>query len=175
MVNLETPRLLIRRLRLSDEQAMHNVFGDPLVMRYSDQGPMSPDWIRNWLERCLEDYERDPEIGPWALDVKKPGATIGYCGLFSYPDVGGEPEVEIGYRLARSAWGKGYATEAVTAVRDYAFDTLRLSRVIAMIDPRNAASIRVATKAGMQYWKDVMFEGYTHPDHVYVIRNSVTG
>jgi len=98
--------------------------------------------------------------------------VIGYCGLFFFPDIEGQAEVEIGYRLARSVWGKGYATEAAKAVRDYAFNVLRLERLIAMIDPSNIASIRVAEKIGMHYEKEVMFEGYTHPDHVYVITAS---
>ena len=69
--------------------------------------------------------------------------------------------------MARSAWGKGYATEAVCTVRDFAFATLGIKRLIAMIDPSNVASIRVAEKIGMKYEKEVMFEGYSHPDHVY--------
>ena len=80
-----------------------------------------------------------------------------------------DAEVEIGYRLRRSAWGQGYATEAAQEVRDYAFHTLGMKRLIAIIDPANVASIRVAEKIGMNYEQDVMFEGYTHPDHVYVV------
>jgi len=95
--------------------------------------------------------------------------VIGYCGLFFFPDVNGQSEVELGYRLAKSAWGQGYATESARAVRDYAFATLGLKRLIAMIDPSNLASIKVAQKIGMQYEKDVIFAGYTHPDLVYAI------
>ena len=94
---------------------------------------------------------------------------MGYCGLFFFPDIDGQAEVEIGYRLARAVWGKGYATEAAQAVRNFAFTTLDIKRLIAMIDPSNIASIRVAKKIGMHYEKDVMFEGYDHPDHVYVV------
>jgi RimJ/RimL family protein N-acetyltransferase len=57
----------------------------------------------------------------------------------------------------------------VTAVRDYAFKTLGIQRLIAIIDPANIASIRVAEKVGMNYEQDVMFEGYAHPDRVYAI------
>ena len=57
------------------------------------------------------------------------------------------------------------------AARDYAFDTLGLSRLIALIDPANAASIRVARKAGMHYETDVMMPGYTYPDHLYSIQS----
>ena len=71
------------------------------------------------------------------------GEVIGYCGLFHFDDVNERPEVEVGYRLARKVWGHGYATEAVCAVRDYAFGTLGLPRLIALIDPGNVASTRV--------------------------------
>lgn len=67
----------------------------------------------------------------------------------------------------RAHWGRGLATEATTAVRDLAFDTLKLDRLIALIDPANARSIRVAEKIGMSHEADVMQHGYTHADHVY--------
>jgi RimJ/RimL family protein N-acetyltransferase len=89
--------------------------------------------------------------------------------LFYFPDVNGQSEIEVGYRLARESWGRGYATEAVRGVCEYAFRSLGLTRLIAMIDPANVDSIRVAQKAGMAYEQDIMFEGYTHPDHVYAI------
>jgi RimJ/RimL family protein N-acetyltransferase len=69
----------------------------------------------------------------------------------------------------RSAWGRGYATEAARAVRDFAFGDLGMQRLIAIIDPSNIASIRVAEKIGMHHDAEVMLEGYTHPDHVYII------
>jgi RimJ/RimL family protein N-acetyltransferase len=95
--------------------------------------------------------------------------VIGYCGLFAFPDINGRPEIEIGYRLERAAWGNGYATEAACAVRDYAFAILQIPRLIALIDPANVASIRVAEKIGMRYEQEVLLPGYTHPDHVYVV------
>ncbi|MBE2270717.1 MAG: GNAT family N-acetyltransferase, partial [Anaerolinea sp.] len=58
------------------------------------------------------------------------------------------------------------------AVRDYSFDVLGLSRLIALIDPQNKASIRVAEKIGMRYEKDAMLAGYTHPDHVYALHRA---
>ena len=98
---------------------------------------------------------------------------MGYAGLFHFPDIAGRPEIEVGYRLARSHWGQGFATEAVTAIREYAFGVLRMPRLIALIDPQNTASIRVAEKVGMHYEREVMLEGYTHPDHLYSIRNPI--
>lgn len=147
---------------------MLRVFGDAEVMRFGD-GVQTREWIQDWLRTCLERYYQTWGFGPYAVLARRSHKVIGYCGLFFFPDVNGRPEVEIGYRLARSVWGQGYATEAARAVRDFAFSTLNIKRLIAMIDPANTASIRVAEKIGMRYEKEVRFEGYTHPDHVYVI------
>ena len=168
MVIVETDRLVVRQFRLSDADAMNRVFGETEVMRFGD-GVQTPEWVHDWLRHRLENYRQKSGIGPWAVIEKSSGETIGYCGLFYFPDVCGQPETEIGYRLALPYWGRGYATEAARAVRDYAFNILCLPRLIAMIDPQNVASIRVAEKLGMHYEKDVMFEGYTHPDCVYAI------
>ena len=144
------------------------VFGDPEVMRFGD-GVQTQEWVRSWISTCLERYHQTWGFGPYAVVKKQSQELMGYCGLFYFPDVGGQPEVEIGYRLRRSAWGQGMATEAALAVRDYAFHSLGIQRLIALIDPANTASIRVAEKLGMQYQKDVMFPGYTHPDRVYAV------
>ena len=168
MFTLTTERLFLRHFHILDGEAMLHVFGDAEVMRFGD-GVQTREWVEDWLRTCLERYHQTWGFGPYAVVERSSQAVIGYCGLFYFPDVGGQPEIEIGYRLARSVWGQGYATEAACAVRDFAFNTLGIKRLIAMIDPSNRASVRVAEKIGMQYEKEVMFEGYTHPDHVYVI------
>lgn len=171
MFILTTERLFLRHFHILDVEPMLRVFEDAEVMRFGD-GVQTREWIQDWLRTCLERYYQTWGFGPYAVVERSSHKVIGYCGLFFFPDVAGQPEVEIGYRLARSAWGQGYATEAARAVRDFAFGTLGLTRLIAMIDPANVASIRVAEKIGMQYEKEVMFEGYTHPDHVYVVAAS---
>ena len=110
--------------------------------------------------------------GLWAVVLRETDQPIGYCGLTYFPDINGRPEVEVGYRLARAHWGKGYATEAATAVKDWAFCDRKMERLIALIDPQNVASIRVAEKLGMVHEAEVMLEGYTHPDRVYVCRTT---
>lgn len=169
----QTPRLLLRLLALDDGAALVRVFSDAEVMRFGD-GPQSPEWTQAWLRRALVNYERRG-YGPWAVVEKDSGGLIGYCGLFDYPDINGRPEIEIGYRLARAHWGHGYATEAVRAARDYAFGALGLTRLIALIDPANVASTRVAEKVGLRHESDVMLPGYTHPDRVYAIENKRRG
>ena len=144
-----------------------DVFGDAEVMRFGD-GVQTREWVDAWLRSCLENYQRRG-FGPYAVVEQSTGDVIGYCGLFYFPDMHGQPEIELGYRLRRAAWGQGYATEAARLVRDYAFHTLHIKRLIALIDPDNVPSIRVAEKIGMHYESEVMLEGYDHPDHVYVI------
>ncbi|HSB01005.1 MAG TPA: GNAT family N-acetyltransferase [Anaerolineales bacterium] len=172
MFILTTDRLLLRHFHILDCEPMLHVFGDAEVMRFGN-GVQPKEWVQAWLRTCLEHYYRTWGFGPYAVVEQHSREVIGYCGLFFFPDVNGQPEVEIGYRLRRSAWGQGYATEAARAVRDFAFNTLDIRRLIAMIDPSNLASIRVAEKIGMRYEQEVLLEGYTHPDHVYVITSTL--
>ena len=168
MFLLATERLFLRHFHILDREPLYQIFGDAQVMRFGE-GVQTMEWVQAWLVTCLERYYQTWGFGPYAVVQQENRSVIGYCGLFFFPDIGGQPEVEIGYRFARSAWGHGYATEAALAVRHYAFDTLGLRRLIAMIDPSNVASIRVAERIGMHYEKDIMLEGYSHPDHVYAI------
>jgi RimJ/RimL family protein N-acetyltransferase len=168
MFALQTKRLFLRHLHILDGEPLRRIFGDPEVMRFGD-GAQSKEWVRAWLSNCLEHCYPTWGFGPYAVVERRENQVIGYCGLFFFPDVAGRPEIEIGYRLMKCSWGRGYATEAAAAVRDFAFDALTVKRLIAMIDPENTASIKVAKKIGMRYEKEVMFDGYTHPDHVYAI------
>lgn len=169
MVIVETKRILLRYFELSDGDAMMHVFGDAEVMRYGD-GVQTRLWVDAWLRNCLENYQSHG-FGPYAVVERSSGDVIGYCGLSYFPDFNGQEEIELGYRMQRAAWGYGYATEAARAVRDFAFYTLNIRRLIALIDPMNVASLRVAEKIGMHYEADAMLEGYDHPDRVYVILN----
>ena len=173
MIILKTERLILRAFHILDGEAMALVFGDPEVMRFGD-GVKDRPWIQQWLSDCLACYHSHWGFGKWAVVKADSRQVIGYCGLEYMPDICGKPEVELAYRLAKNFWGKGYATEACLAVRDYAFQTLSLSRVIALIDPGNVASLRVAEKVGMRYQKEYMGPGYSHPDRVYVVEDAAT-
>ena len=151
-----------------DSESMCHVFCDAEVMKFGD-GVQTKEWVQNWLATCLEEYYPKWGFGPYAVVERTSQKVIGYCGLFFFLEINGQAEVEIGYRLARASWGCGYATETALAVRDYAFNSLGQKRLIALIDPQNAASIRVAEKLGMVYEREIMFEGYSHPDHVYAM------
>jgi hypothetical protein len=169
IILLQTERLLLRPPHVHDHEAFYGIFSDAEVMRFGD-GVQSRERVQEWLTTALRRHHQEWGFGPYAIVERTRRVVIGYCGLTFMPDVNGRPEIELGYRLARAAWGQGYATEAACAVRDYAFDTLCIPRLIALIDPQNTASIRVAEKLGMAREGEVMLEGYTHPDYVYVVR-----
>ena len=168
MSTLTTERLLLRPPHLLDAGPLLGVFGDAEVMRFGD-GVQTRPWVESWIHAALEQHHRLWGFGPFAVVERATRAVVGYCGLFYFPDLAGRPEVEVGYRLVRPAWGRGYATEAAIAVRDHAVDILGITRLVAMIDPANSASIRVAEKLGMRYEREVLLAGYTHPDYLYAV------
>jgi RimJ/RimL family protein N-acetyltransferase len=104
MIVTETERLILRHFHIFDAEAMYRVFGDAEVMRFGP-GVQTARWVRDWLRGCLEDYYKEWGFGPWAVMEKRTREIVGYCGLFYFPDIVGQPEVEIGFRLARSVWG----------------------------------------------------------------------
>ncbi len=164
----ETERLILRCFEAGDAEAMEAVFCCPEVMRYSD-GVQSPAWVRAWIAEMIEVKGSGLGFNTWAVVEKSAGEVIGYCGLSRCPERCGADETELGYRLVRARWGRGFASEAARAVRDDGLYRLRLPRIIAIIDPHNLASLRVARKIGMRFEREVMLEGYSYPDHLYVI------
>jgi ribosomal-protein-alanine N-acetyltransferase len=147
-MQIETERLLLRSLQSFDAQALAEIWSDPGVTLYMG-GPRDFTETRELLEEeALSGAETN--IGLWPVIEKTSGQVIGHCGLID-KDVDGQAEYELIYVFHTSAWGKGYATEAASAVKDYAFEQLDLKRIIALIDPENVASERVAKKIGMHF------------------------
>ena len=162
----ETSRLALRGLQAEDADAFEAVFCDPEVMRYS-AGLRDRAWIDQWIRGNVERATAGDPIVPYAVVSKASNEVIGYCGWLAFPDINGQPEIELGYRLARAHWGRGFATEAAEAACAHAFSTMGLSRLIALIDPGNVASIRVAENVGFHREAEVWLPGYDHADFVY--------
>jgi hypothetical protein len=168
MIIARTARLTLRRIDAFDADALAGVFCDAEVMRFGD-GAQTPAWVADWVATRDAECYTPWGFGPWAVARNTDDAVLGYCGLFLFADLAGRAEVEIGYRLARPYWGQGYATEAAMAARDVALGRLGITRLVALIDPANGASIAVARKLGMRYEREVMMPGYTHADHLYTL------
>ena len=144
---LQTERLILRPWTLDDAPAALAIYGDPEVMRFLHTPPADLDAALARIRRAINHYHQN-SFGMCAVVEKATGRVVGGCGL-KYLD--GGPDVEVGYHLARAAWGRGYATEGARACVAYGFERLRLPRVVGICDPANHASRRVLEKAGMTY------------------------
>ncbi|HEY0164677.1 MAG TPA: GNAT family N-acetyltransferase [Sphingomicrobium sp.] len=157
---IETERLILRGWRQSDHEPWAQMGRDPEVMRHFpaliDQD--ESDWMIR--ERLQPHIERNG-WGLWAVERKSDRAFLGFTGLdyvdFACPIQG---EVEIGWRLARHAWGRGYAFEAASAAAEYGFNTLGLERMVAMTVEANDRSRRLMDKLGMVRAPELDFD---HP------------
>jgi RimJ/RimL family protein N-acetyltransferase len=146
---LETERLILRGWRDDDLDAWAAVCADPEVTRYiggtrdrAEAWRSIATYVGHW---ALRGY------GLWVLESRIDGRLIGRAGLWN-PE--GWPGEELGWTLARDAWGEGYATEAARAAMAWAWTELRLPRLISVIDPRNRSSIAVARRLGMRHARD---------------------
>jgi RimJ/RimL family protein N-acetyltransferase len=147
-----TERLTFREMTPDDLDLLVGLLGDPEVM-WVYTHPFSRDEVRAWIEWNARMY-REHGFGLWILALRENGAFVGECGL-TVQTVAGVTEIEIGYQLLPGAWGRGLATEAAAACRDFARDVAGLERVVAFIDPRNVASQRVAGKIGLAFEREV--------------------
>ncbi len=175
-VFLETERLVLRRFTEADVDDLFDLDGDPEVMRYLTGGRPTPrDVIRDdILPRFLRYYERFEGFGFWAAIERSTGEFLGWFH-FRPPEGSGLDEVELGYRLKRSAWGKGYATEGARALIRKGFAELGVRRVFAQTMAVNTASRRVMEKAGLAHvrtfhedWTDPI-EGAEHGEVEYAL------
>jgi RimJ/RimL family protein N-acetyltransferase len=169
-VFLETERLVLRRFTAADVDNLVDLDRDPDVMRFINGGMPTPrDVIQNEiLPRFLRDYERFAGYGHWAAIEKSTGDFLGWFGLRP-ADGGGPDDVELGYRLRKAAWGKGYATEGARALIRKGFTELGVRRVYATTYQDNRASRRVMEKAGLTLVRtyrltpaDLVAAGTTH-------------
>jgi RimJ/RimL family protein N-acetyltransferase len=153
----ETDRLTLRRFTQADEDNLFELNSDPAVMRYLTGGRPTPrDVVRTrTIPTFLAYYERFEGFGFWAAQEK---ATERFVGWFHFrpplPDASppgwlADGQIEIGYRLRRSAWGMGYATEGSRALIDKGFIEFGVQRVVAETTMDNWASRRVLEKSGL--------------------------
>jgi [ribosomal protein S5]-alanine N-acetyltransferase len=147
---LETERLLLRKMRLDDAEAMFAYASDPEVTRYVIwETHRTIQDSEDFLRSAIDGYERG-DFGGWGVVLKDSGEFVGTCGI----DGGYAPEharAEIGYVLSREHWGQGLMPEAVRAVFAFGFEVLSLNRIQARCIAENVASARVMEKAGMTY------------------------
>ncbi|WP_180014121.1 GNAT family N-acetyltransferase [Acinetobacter sp. YH16031] len=156
-IHLETPRLILRQWQDSDTAPFIQMCADNEVMRYFP-APLTPEQSLHFIEKVTRQIDQH-DWGLWAVELKETKEFIGFIGLQPQPDLFEFSScVEIGWRLAKKYWHRGYATEGARAVLDYAFNTLNLDKVVSFTAKSNTPSEAVMKKIGM-----VKTQEFQHP------------
>ena len=164
---LETERLRLRTPRLDDMENVLELVSDPVAMTFIDEPTSDPARVREALERWLERWEVDG-LGPFFVERREDGAFLGRTGFLvwdrrswqksTFAVSGDHGQLELGWLLLRPHWGRGYATEAARAARDWA-SARGADSLISLIHPDNVRSIRVAEKLGALPAETLVVEG----------------
>ncbi len=157
---LQTERLLIRPWQDSDRPAFAEMSADPEAMKYLG-GIWDEATSDGFIDRCIA-HLSDHGFGVCALEIKQKNTLIGFAGLKKVSfKANFTPAIEIGWRLGKPYWNKGYATEAATEILTYAFHQLGIKEVISYVTPQNKASLKVMHKLGMSSNEN---ENFKHPN-----------
>jgi RimJ/RimL family protein N-acetyltransferase len=151
--------LCLRTPTSRDAAALYDLFADVEVMRALNRPPISTiDEARAMVDDAIRDW-RAEGLGPFVLETATTDAqVVGQAGLMifderdwtasTWADAGGHAQPELGWALIRSHWGRGYATEAAAAIRDWAYESRAFDRLVSLIAPDNVRSKRVAERLG---------------------------
>lgn len=146
---LETERLVLRRMRPTDaEDALKNL-SDPEVVRHVPLGAcQNLNEARAFLQNFLDHYAAR-RVAPWGVNLKANGRHIGVCGYENWGP--NSDRAEMGFLFGREFWGQGYAYEAAKAAIAFGFETMRLNRIEARTVPENLAAQHLLERLGMTY------------------------
>jgi len=157
MHGVTTGRLLFRAISMDDRPWWMEYINSANTIRFMSLTVGSDDSCREFIQRAL-DRQRTDGSGLNAIIEQATGKPVGMIGLLTQV-VDGVDELEVGYHLLPSAWGKGYATEAAIACKDFAREHQLVPSVISLIDHENFASQAVARRNGMAYERDTVHRG----------------
>jgi ribosomal-protein-alanine N-acetyltransferase len=162
-------RLRLRRPTADDLDLVFEIHGDPATNRFNPDGP-DPDRDASWakLEAWIEDWRRDG-IGYHVVEEGDSGRPVGFTGV-RHADAASwgeapEPLLNLYYRYAPLAWGKGYAAEAARTMLAWARVHRQDRPLVAVIDPTNEPSLRLAQKLGFRHFRGIRYGG--HPAFEY--------
>lgn len=144
-MTIETERLVLREMTMDDYDALYRVLTDPSIMQHYPYA-FDEQRVRGWIARNMERYSIFG-FGLWAVCLKATGEMIGDCGL-TMQNIGGVIKPEIGYHIRADQQRRGYAKEAASAVRDWAFETMPLRQIFSYMKYTNEPSARSAMSWG---------------------------
>jgi RimJ/RimL family protein N-acetyltransferase len=161
---IETERLILREWHQSDRASFALMNADPLVMEHFP-ALLTTEQSNDFVDRTIAHWSRG--YGHWAVEERSTGAFVGFVGLYSPGwEAHFTPAVEIGWRLARDGWNKGYATEAATRVLEWAKENVELpnGEIVSFTTVGNVRSRRVMEKLGLHHDDADDFEHPSLPD-----------
>ena len=163
-MRLKTERLVLRSWRNSDRENFARLNADPVVMEHFP-GVLSRAESDSLAAR-IDAHFKDHGFGLWAVEVPGKANFIGFVGL-SVPgfDAPFMPAVEVGWRIDKAYWGRGFATEAAHAALADGFDRVGLAEIVSFTTPANIRSIRVMKRLGMTHNSADDFEHPRLPEH----------
>jgi RimJ/RimL family protein N-acetyltransferase len=156
-VIFETERLILRQFEPGEGQLIYTLNEDPEITRYTGDPVRDLAHANEVLEEVILPQYALYNHGRWAVHTKPGMEFIGWCGLKYRPEL---DEIDLGYRFNKTAWGKGYASEAAMASINYGFEKLGLRRIVGRAMPGNIASIKVLEKCGMKYVGEEVVDGH---------------
>lgn len=154
---IETDRLLLRMFTEDDAQLIYDLNLDEDVIRFTHDPIKNLDHAKEILKGTILPQYVLYNHGRWAIHLKPGLDFIGWCGLKYRAEA---DEIDLGYRLKKEFWGRGYASEAALASIQYGFEKLKISRIIGRAEPGNKASCVVLEKCGMTYIGNGIVDGY---------------
>lgn len=158
---LETDRLLLREMKLSDAEALFEMDRNPKVHEYLWNNPLTDISEVNKIINSVQEQYKQNKIGRFVMVLKETNQVIGWAGLkFNTEMVNNKIYFyDIGYRLDEKFWGKGYASEASFAWLDYGFKTMKIPVMEAAAHSDNIASNRILQKIGLQMTETYLEDG----------------
>lgn len=161
---LETERLILRKITFKDEPHLFRLDSNEAVHRYLGNSPVkSTEQIKTVIQFIQDQYKKHG-IARYAVVLKETNEFIGWAGLkFVEEKINGHHHFyDIGYRIIKEHWGKGYATEAAQAWIDFGFTKLKAKKIFAMVHFENDASIKVLQKLNMKAKNTFELDGIPH-------------
>lgn len=160
----ETERLILREILPSDRNALFAIDSDPDVNIYLGNNPVKNIEQTDDLIEFIRKQYVDNGIGRWAMIEKSTNNFIGWAGLKLVRELTNNHinYYDLGYRLNKNYWGKGFATEAAKASLNYGFNTLNLNEIYAIADSENVASKNVIEKVGLKYMETFTYCNTNH-------------
>lgn len=160
-IYIETERLILREIMLTDAEGMFELDSNPIVHKYLGNKPVKTiEESKKQINNIRNQYVNQG-IGRWAAIEKSSGDFIGWSGLKLNFEERMNNKInfyDVGYRFIPRYWGKGYATESALALLYYAFNTMKLKIVVGMAEVENIASNKVLGKIGLKYINDFPYE-----------------